>query len=120
MEGFGSTNAPISSFHPSSAYVVRSNSPSLPVWKELTVAGYEQMTAEQPGGKILCRVVNINAEKMRTPDESQPGNNDGFDDPTQKIATELKLVDAFKTHEVLDLPVYHQYFFLGGEGANRK
>ena len=62
----------------------------------------------------------INAEKMRTPDESQPGNNDGFDDPTQKIATELKLVDAFKTHEVLDLPVYHQYFFLGGEGVNRR
>lgn len=120
LERFGSTNAPISSLHPFSDEMVRSNSPSLPVWKELTVAGYEQMTFGQPGKKILCRVVNINAEKMRTPDESQPGNNDGFDDPTQKIATELKLVDAFKTHEVLDLPVYHQYFFLGGEGVNRR
>jgi len=130
LQGFSSTDAPISHYHPESTQVINFNSPSRPLWQELTMENYDRMFESQKEGKILCRIADIVPQAFIASDEGNAGNNTGNEGdsgdmdnsgPLTSMEEGLQkaLVATFKGGDVLDLPIYHQYFFLGNEGGDR-
>jgi|TARA_R110000824_G_scaffold125178_14_gene284160 hypothetical protein len=129
LQGFGRTNAPVLQSRPFAGVVINHNSPGRPIWKELTREGYIEMTRAS-GGKILCRISNLVPTAMSaTNEETAAGSDQGDGDEQDRpgpnnlpltAPIELALADAYRVNEVLDLPIYHEYFFLGDEGEGQK
>ena len=111
LSGFSGTSAFVDQ---NEDLVLNQNSLGLPIWVDLTKNFFDSF--EETGELLLCRITPLDHNEFNNsnsePESTDDGNLTDQSANASTLSRSLSISQYFKNIDLLDLPIYNEYFFI--------